>query len=120
LAWQVVTWRRSGPIVRVAGTCRTALVGKTGVVDVTAWNEGRGSISVVGCGLRRPASNAIIAPQPMQGSDPLPFRLEPGSIGHWQIPVPASMDAIPLSMQAYVDLANGKTVLDKHLGIRYR
>ena len=120
LTWQVITCKRSGFIVRIAGSCSTGLVGKTGVVEVTAWNEGRGPISVIDCGLQRLASGMVVTPQPLQGSDTLPFRLEPGSSGQWLIPVPASEDAIPLRMRAYVKLANGKTVSDTHLGIRYR
>jgi hypothetical protein len=119
LAWQVITWRRSGPIVRVAGNCSTGLAGKTGVVDITAWNEGRGPVSVIVCGLQWPDGSMVVTPQPLQGSDVLPFQLEPGSIGQWQIPVPASLDTIPLRLRAYVKLVNGKIVSDTHPGIRY-
>ena len=66
------------------------------------------------------ASGMVVTPQPLQGSDTLPFRLEPGSSGQWRIPVPAPVDAISLRMRAYVKLANGKTVSDTHAGIRYR
>jgi len=118
LAWQVITWRRSGPIVKVTGDI-PPYVGRTGVVAVTAWNGGRGPATVTACGLEDLDGKTFFPGEPLQGSHPLPFRLEQEDKGKWLVGVPAPVDTISLDMRAYVQLASGKRITDKYPGIRY-
>ena len=119
LAWQLIAWRRSGPDVRVTGNVPIPYVGRTGMVRVTAWNKGRSPVSVISCGLQDLPGDVFFPGEPTSGSDQLPFRLEQGARGSWLIRVPEDIDRFPLRMRAYVRLADGEPVADKHPGLRY-
>lgn len=81
LAWQMITWKRSGPVVRVTGDVPFSYVGRTRVVRVAASNEGRSPVSVTSFGLQSLNGEVFFKGQPLQGSDRLPFRLEQGDSG---------------------------------------
>jgi hypothetical protein len=119
LVWQLLTWRRNGPIVKVIGDSPIPYVGRTGVAGVTAWNEGRSPVTVTSCGLQELDGEVFYPGQPLPGSDQLPFRLEQGASGRWVVNVPQHRDTVPLRLRAYVRLANGKPIADMHRGLRY-
>ena len=119
LVWQVITWKHTGPVVTVTGDVPIPYVGKTGVVRITAFNDGRSPVWIASCGLQDLNGELFFPGEPLQGSDELPYRLENGARGRWLINVPQSMDTLPLRMRVYVRLANDKTVADKHPGLRY-
>src|SRR5262245_44789962 len=88
LVWEVITWRRSGPVVAVDVTqglpTYSADVGDP-VTQVTATNSGRAPVTVTSWGLELPDGQTIFVQQPFPGSDILPYRLEEGASGTWRI-----------------------------------
>jgi hypothetical protein len=126
LSWQVITWRQSGAVVAV--TARQASRGSDDhageqLVKVSARNSGRSAVTVNGWGLRLPGGGAMVILDPMQGSSPVPLRLEPGADGSWLLPTHevarfcAGRGVRQQDMIAFVDLADGRTIRAKERGI---
>jgi hypothetical protein len=122
LGWQVYSWRRTGPAVKV--TVDNAIpVGIPGVPDhllqVTATNHGRGPTTVMGWGFQLPNNNVLAVPQQTPMSTPLPRRLEGGAEASWfmdpqEIRLRSAELRIPFDrIIGYVTLAGGEKVLAK-------
>jgi hypothetical protein len=127
LAWQVITWRRSGPVVTVEVNqglpTYDDCVGNP-ITCVTATNSGRAPVTVTSWGLRLPNGQTMFVQQPFPGSDTLPYRLEQGASGTW------SMETVQVAetsraqgvdyeeLRGFVKLGNGKTVYARRKGIR--
>jgi hypothetical protein len=127
LAWQVVTWRRSGPVVEVSANQVFPAYGDhlgEQITEVTARNSGRSPVTVSSWGLRFPDGQVMIIRQPFAGSDSLPYRLEDGASGSWYIETTAVAETCRAhgvdyaDLTAYVHLANGQTVDAKRKGIK--
>lgn len=126
LAWQVITWRQSGPVVVVTATQAFPTYGP-GVgephVNVTASNSGRSPVTVKGWGLRFPDGQTMVFPNPVPWSDPLPNRLEPGADASWYVPTVevaracAQHGVRQQDMTAFVNLADGRTISVRERGI---
>jgi hypothetical protein len=126
MAWQVVTWRRSGPVVAVDVTQGLPTydddVGDP-VTCVTATNTGRAPVTVTSWGLRLPDGQTMFVQQPFPGSDTLPYRLEEGASGSWRvetIQVAETCRAQGINyadLRGYVTLATGETVYARRKGI---
>jgi hypothetical protein len=127
LMWQVITWRRSGPVVTV--TANQALpahgdqLGEP-LTSVTARNSGRAPVTVSSWGLRFPDGQTIFVRQPFAGSNQLPYRLEEGASGSWFIETGAVVETCKAhgvdyaDLTAYVSLADGRSVDAKRKGIQ--
>jgi hypothetical protein len=117
LAWQVVTWTRSGPVV-------TLIARRRGRYDaeVIARNSGRGPVSVESLGItvdghrRGPAT---LGPE----SDEIHCRLEAGDSAFWlvdaraEVAAPTRSKRVPSSLGFYLSLGNGRTVTSNELEI---
>lgn len=126
LAWQVITWRQSGAVVAVTACQAFPVSGDHAgeqLVNVSARNSGRSPVTVNGWGLRVPDGEAMVSFNPVQGSSPLPLRLEPGADGNWFLPTHevarfcAGRGVRQQDMIAFVDLADGRTIRAKERGI---
>jgi len=149
LAWQVVTWRISGPVVKVTvvqhvppplwtPSLLADLAREADLVDfepreqsfpvtvVTAMNTGRSPITVTGIGLRTRDGQDIPAGAFREGSGKLPFRLQPGTNGSWSFLTKDvkyegwKLGIEQLDLTAYVNLADGQIVYAKRRGIGVR
>jgi hypothetical protein len=61
LAWQIVSWRRSGPRVKV--TARPAVTADGGrLIVIEAVNSGRLGTEIQGCGFDLPSGTQIVCP----------------------------------------------------------
>jgi hypothetical protein len=127
LAWQVIIWQRSGPVVAVSAIQAFPTYGdRVGeqVTCVTARNSGRAPVTVSSWGLRFPDGQVMFVRQPFAGSDALPYRLEEGASGSWYIETVAVAEACRAhgvdyqDLTAYVNLANGQTIDAKRKGIQ--
>ncbi|MGA5472537.1 hypothetical protein ACPCUK_27660 [Streptomyces arboris] len=125
LGWQIITWLRSGPVIKVKGHSSIAVVdGNAGEVhlSVTAVNRGRAPATVTGWGLRLPNGSSVV-PQSAQlpGTNPLPHRLEPHAEASWHVPQTAVEEAcrthhVELSqVRPFVDVSGRGQVLGKRL-----
>jgi hypothetical protein len=84
LAWEVITWRRSGPVVSVDVLQGLPTYGDhvgDPVTCVTATNSGRAPVTVTSWGLELPDGQTMFVQDPFPGSDALPYRLEEGASG---------------------------------------
>jgi hypothetical protein len=119
LGWQVYSWRRTGPTVKV--TVDNAIqVGDPRLPDhllqVTATNHGRGPTTVTGWGFQLPGNSLLAVPQQTPMSTPLPHRLEPGAEGSWfmdaqEIRLRSAELGIPFNrIIGYVTLAGGEKI----------
>lgn len=89
IGWQVVAFRRSGPVVGVTATQALPTYGPEmgdWHVNVTARNSGRSPVTVTGWGLRFPDGQAMFMTENLSWSTALPYRLEQGASGSWYIP----------------------------------
>jgi hypothetical protein len=129
LAWQVVTFRQSGPVVTVTATQAMPTYGaEVGDphVDVTARNTGRSPVTVTGWGLRFPDGQGMIFPNALRWSTSLPHRLEPGANASWYWPTEevkrasAERGVRYQDLTAYVNLADGRTINAKRRGIGWK
>ena len=128
LAWQVVSWRRSGAVVSVTATQTLPLYGNRNQpgdwhVDVTARNSGRSPITVNSWGLRMPNGQTMVMPGNLSWSASLPHRPEPGANASWFIATEdvkrtcAEHGVRYQDLVAYVKLADGRTINAGERGI---
>jgi hypothetical protein len=127
LGWSVVTWRRSGPVVRV--TVKQAFptyadhLGEP-LICVTAQNSGRAPVTISSWGLRLPDGQTMMITEPFPLSNALPYRLEEGTSGSWYTDTLRVVEACKAhgvdyaDLIAYVDLGNGQSVDAKRRGIQ--
>jgi len=127
LAWEVITWRRSGPVVTVKVIQALPTYGDhvgDPLTSVTATNSGRAPVTVTSWGLQLPDGQTMFVQQPFPGSDTLPYRLEEGASGSWrvetiQVAETCRVQGIDYAdLRGYVNLANGKTVFAQRKGIQ--
>lgn len=126
LLWQVVIWKRSGPVVAVATNQSLPTYGDH-VGDpwtcVSAQNSGRAPVTVTSFGLRFPDGQVMAIVRPEAGSSELPYRLEEGASGSWYIETMAVEETCRThgvdytKLTAFVRLANGNIVYAKRKGI---
>ena len=125
LAWQVVTWRKSGAVVRVTATQAFLAYGGSSeqYLNVTARNTGRSPVTVNGWGLRFPDGRTLFFPNPAPWSSPPSYRLEPGADGNWYAPTAevarscTEYSVRQQDMTAFVNLADGRTIIARERGI---
>ena len=123
LAWQVITWRHSGAVVAVTARQAYSPAYDGPLVNVSARNSGRSPVTVNGWGLRLPDGGTMICTKPVLWSSPMPYRLEPGADGSWLLPTHevahfcAERGVRQQDMIAFVDLADGRTIIAKERGI---
>lgn len=88
LAWQIWSWARSGPRVKVSVVYSSPVldgyVGKSHVV-VQASNTGRAATTVEGFGFEVPGGFSFVVPEPATWSAKLPYRLEPHASAAWHV-----------------------------------
>ena len=117
LAWQVVSWTRSGPVV-------TLIARRHGryEAEVIARNSGRGPVSVESLevivdGQRR--GQATLSPK----SDKIHCRLEAGDSAFWLVDAravvttPTRSKRIPSSLGFYLSLGDGKPATSNELEV---
>jgi len=121
LVWSIVTFKRSGAVVKVKAW------GGYGLFVIEVANTGRAPVTVVYCGpAHRGKSGVVRYPGEIYGrSDELPFRLEQGDSGTWRFIQPRnwpkelrSMEWPPSHWFGIVDLADGRTFRSKSVGDR--
>jgi hypothetical protein len=83
LVWQIVSWRLTGPLVKVS-VSRGFLVGVPGpvpeIISVTARNVGRSNVSIGAWGLRLPNGERLVVPIPEAWAGPrVPYTLMGGA-----------------------------------------
>lgn len=125
LAWQVITWTKSGAVVRVtAAQAFVALGGSSEqFLNVTARNTGRSPVTVKAWGLQFPDGRTLAFLKPAPWSSPLPHRLEPGAEGDWYALTAevarscAEYRVRQQDMTAFVNLADGRTIIARERGI---
>jgi hypothetical protein len=132
LAWQVVTWRQSGPVITVTvsqamptyGPGMGTSVGEPHVC-VTAANSGRSPITVKNWGLKL-ADGRTLAMRGTSWSAALPCRLEPGADASWYVETKSVTESCAANgiryqdLLAYVSLADGQTIKAREPGIRWK
>lgn len=127
LAWGVITWKHSGPVVAVKVLQGLPTYGAhvgDPITCVTATNSGRAPVTVTSWGLELPDGQTMFVEQPFPGSDTLPYRLAEGTSGTW------SMESVQVAeasrvrgvdyadLRGFVKLGNGKTVYARRKGIQ--
>ncbi|MGI5214962.1 hypothetical protein [Plantactinospora sp. CA-290183] len=125
LLWQVVSWRRSGPVVTVtvAQSLAAFPTGAEWFTSVTARNTGRAPITVTGWGFQTPDGGSVVQLRPVAWASPVPYRLEPGSEGSWLMATDdvqgtsAERGVRYQDLRAFVRLADGRTVTARRRGI---
>lgn len=127
LVWQVIAWKRSGPVVTVTAHQAFPAFGDSlgePLTQVTARNSGRSPVTITAWGLRLPNGHTLVAVKRVPPSDSLPYRLEPGASGSWYMETTGlaatcrERGADYADLTAYVDLASGSTVDAKSKGIQ--
>lgn len=121
----MITWRKSGAVVRVTATQAFLAVAEPSeqFLNMTAHNTGRSPVTVKGWRLRFPDGGAIVFPNPAPWSSPPSYRLEPGTEGTWFAPTAevarscARYGVRQQDMTAFVNLADGRTIIAKERGI---
>jgi len=126
LAWQVASWKRSGPVVKVTAA-QLLPVFDHGPGDwhiaVTARNSGRAPVTVTGWGLRFPDGQTYTMLVNLPWSTPLDHRLDAGTEGSWMIATEdvkrecAARGIRYQDLTAFVRLGNGRTVDARERGI---
>lgn len=126
LTWQVATWRRSGPVVKVLVSQSLPIYGNDAGdwhTGVTAQNTGRSPITVTSWGLRFPDGKTGTMTRNLPWSASLPHRLEPGADASWFIPTDdvrgmcAERGFRYHDLTAVVTLADGRTIAARRRGI---
>jgi hypothetical protein len=126
IAWQVKTWRESGPVVQVTANQAFLTYGpeiSDPHVDVTATNKGRAPITVKSWGLELPGGQHMAMLEYSRMSASLPHRLEPGADASWYVETKtvtekcASEGVRYQDLTAYVTLGDGRTVKARRRGI---
>lgn len=117
LTWQVISWRLSGPRVKVRA--RVGVVGaqrERNFAAVEALNSGRAAVTVTQWGFLTPDDTELVWSRSAIGSTPLPYRLEPHADGTWFAPWDelvnlAEKNGTELAkVVPFVNLGNGKQV----------
>jgi hypothetical protein len=89
LGWQVVSWRLTGPVVRVEiGYGIAVMAGSVGprIVYVRAVNVGRSPAGIEGWGFRLPDGKTIVDMEPEPGSGPQgPVTIDGGHAEQWRM-----------------------------------
>ncbi|MDB4898123.1 MAG: hypothetical protein JWN15_4385 [Firmicutes bacterium] len=126
LAWQVITWNRSGPVVKVTASQGFPVYGDDlgeQITIVTAENSGRSPVTITSWGLRFRDGQVMVIRRPLPSSDPIPHRLEAGASGSWHFETVALAETCKAhgvnyeDLTAYVKLGNGKTIDASRKGI---
>ena len=123
LTWQIVSWRRTGAVVKV--TAKLGFVpGLDGMfVVIEASNSGRTAVTVTGYGLRHPNNHDLIQLDRVPLSAELPHRLEPGAEASWLMPMEnvkatcAERGIRHQDLVGWVRLGSGGTVMAKRRGV---
>jgi hypothetical protein len=127
LGWQIITWRASGPMISVKVTQGILTYGASVgdmVTIVTAINRGRAPVTVRTWGLRLPDGQTMFVPEPVPGSNAIPYRLDQGSSADWRVPtavVDSACRARGVShtmLRGYVALGTGRDVVARKRGIQ--
>ncbi len=123
LAWQIVTWRRSGHRVRVTRTrvyiLNTVDTSSNELLCITARNVGTSAVSITGNGISFGRRAGGLYFGPMAESTTLPHRLEPGAEANFFAPAAGVQDAarrhqIELDrLRVYVTLATREQIQGK-------
>ena len=127
VVWQFVTWRGSGPLVRVEVSQSVPVLPGQRPGDlytqVTARNLGRMPITVTSWALELPDGSGLFFVSPAEWSSPLPFRLDSHAEASWWVRTAevrqscAERGIAPSTIGGIVSLANGKTAKAKRKGI---
>lgn len=123
LSWQVVSWRRTGAVVKVTARVAFVVGNPVSLVSVKARNSGRTAVTVTGWGFRFPAGDGIVQAQPLPISAEIPHRLEPGAEASWFMELDAIKETCAAhgvrhqDVVAWVDLGSGRTVKANKRGI---
>jgi hypothetical protein len=122
LIWQVVSWRLTGPVVRVkVGTGIPVREGQLGpeMVYVRAINIGRAPIEVAGWGFRLPDGRTIVGVDEYGGGENVPFTLAGGHSESWYMYRTTLMgtregaSGAPIALRGMVQLGTGRELLSK-------
>ncbi|AGL20931.1 hypothetical protein [Actinoplanes sp. N902-109] len=126
LTWQIVSWRRTGAVVKVVAK-RGFVPGLDGMfVVIEASNSGRTAVTVTGYGLRSPGGNNLIQLDRLPLSAEIPHRLESGAEVSWLMPMGnvqqtcAEQGIRHQDLVAWVRLGNGRTVTARRRGVGVR
>jgi hypothetical protein len=127
LAWQVISWVRTGSLVRVESNI-TIVAGRgpepnwVRCFGVDVMNIGRTPMTVRQVGTKLPDGTTFyptdLKLEGWKDRFPLPYRLEPNASAHWYFPL-ESFDFVPgrfgakARVRAYVWVANGKQPVSK-------
>ncbi len=126
LTWQVVSWKRSGPVVRVTANQSLPIFDHgpgDAHVAVTARNSGRAPVTVTGWGLRFPDGQTFVVMHELPWSTPLHHRLDAGAEGSWMVSTQevkrecAARGVRHQDLTAFVRLGNGRTADARQRGI---
>jgi len=117
LGWQIWSWARSGPRIKVSVTYSAAVldgfIGETHAV-VQAVNSGRAAATVSGFGFDVPGGFSFVVTNPAPWSATLPCRMEPHSTASWHVSTEQLLAACrqnsiqPEDLRAFVNTATGK------------
>jgi hypothetical protein len=127
LAWQIISWRREGPQVRVeAGFAFPTYGAKlgNGHARITARNLGRSAIGLNACGYELPDKlGTVPITQPASFSTALPCTLQGGHQADFYVEAHefrGRLRAIPFSgrIRAYVDVATGERVHSRRFRLK--
>ena len=123
LSWQVWSWRRSGPVVRVTVSNIVPTYQGQGTGDwhtaVTATNTGRAATTVTTWAFELPNGHNSFTIYPVPISAPLPFRLEAHASASWYVPTQELMTMCAENhvdhkeLRAWVEVGTGKVYADK-------
>ncbi|MEU4237930.1 hypothetical protein [Actinoplanes sp. NPDC026619] len=123
LTWQIVSWRRTGAVVKVVAK-QGFVPGLNGTfVVIEASNSGRTAVTVTGYGLRSPDGNNLIQLDRVQLSAEIPHRLEAGAEASWLMPMGnvqgtcAEQGIRHQDLVGWVRLGSGGTVMAKRRGV---
>lgn len=127
LAWNMLSWKRSGPVIEVTAVNELPVfgdsVGEDWFIGVVASNKGRSPITVEGFGFRTPEGGNIVTMRPPAWSDLLPHRLEPGASATFRSPaneirqVAAERGLALQKLRPFVHLAGDRYVFAKRMPI---
>ncbi|GAB3081232.1 hypothetical protein [Micromonospora schwarzwaldensis] len=123
LTWQIISWRRTGAVVKV--TAKLGFVpGLDGnFVVIEASNSGRTAVTVTGYGLKCPDGGNLIQFDRVPLSAEIPHRLEPGAEASWLMPIEnvqavcAERGVRYQDVVAWVRLGSGGTVMARKRGV---